>query len=317
LAKLEKIVFMGTPEFGVPCLRLMVQNGFVPCLCITQPDRPKGRKKRLQPPAIKVEAEKLGIKVAQPEDVNAEEFLAELTELKPDIIITVAYGGYLKKKIRRLPQSGCLNLHPSLLPLYRGSSPINFALLNGDKQTGISIFKIVAKMDAGPLVLQESYPILKDDNFTKLSARLAQKGAEEMINVLQMYEKEAVVLVQQDHTKASFSHKLYKQDMLIDWNLPSEKIYNLVRALAEYPAATAAFREKRIKLINLEKTDRSSDKASGTVLQLIKNIGIEVATEDNNLIIKEVQPAGKKIMSAHAFNLGAKIQPGERFENGF
>lgn len=308
---------MGTPDFGVPCLRLMVQKGFVPCLCITQPDRPKGRKKRLQSPAIKVEAEKLGLKVAQPEDVNKEDFLAELRELKPDIIVTVAYGGYLKKKIRRLPQYGCLNLHPSLLPLYRGSSPINFALLNEDKQTGISIFKIVAKMDAGPLVLQQNYPILEDDNFTKLSTKLAKKGAEEMIKVLQMYEKEAVNFVQQDHAKATFSHKLYKQDMLIDWNLPSEKIYNLVRALAEYPAATAAFRKKRIKLINLEKTERNSDKASGTVLQVIKNIGIEVATEDNNLIIKEVQPAGKKIMSAHAFNLGAKIQPGEKFENGF
>lgn len=298
-------------------MRLMVQKGFVPCLCITQPDRPKGRKKRLQSPAIKVEAEKLGLKVAQPEDVNKEDFLAELRELKPDIIVTVAYGGYLKKKIRRLPQYGCLNLHPSLLPLYRGSSPINFALLNEDKQTGISIFKIVAKMDAGPLVLQQNYPILEDDNFTKLSTKLAKKGAEEMIKVLQMYEKEAVNFVQQDHAKATFSHKLYKQDMLIDWNLPSEKIYNLVRALAEYPAATAAFRKKRIKLINLEKTERNSDKASGTVLQVIKNIGIEVATEDNNLIIKEVQPAGKKIMSAHAFNLGAKIQPGEKFENGF
>ena len=308
---------MGTPQFGVPCLRLMQQSGFTPCLCITQPDRPKGRKKRLQAPPIKLEAEKLGIAVAQPEDVNDEKFLQQLAALQPDIIVTVAYGGYLKKKIRSLPQHGCINLHPSLLPQYRGSAPINFALLEGDEQTGISIFKIVAKMDAGPLILQREYPISTEDNFTTLSERLSKKGAEQMIEVLQMYEDEQVTFTPQDHTLATFSHKIFKNDMLIDWNLSAEKIYNLVRALAEYPAATASFRQKRIKIISLEKTDKISDAAAGTVLQVIKNIGIEVATRDFNLIIKEVQPAGKKIMSAHAFNLGAQIAAGEKFENGF
>ena len=308
---------MGTPEFGVPCLDLMVKSGYKPVLCISQPDRPKGRKKLLQPTPIKIKAEELGIKVAQPEDVNDPIFLEELERLNPDVIVTVAYGGYLKKKIRKLPKYGCLNLHPSLLPLYRGSAPINFTLFNNDTKTGVTIFKIVAKMDAGPILLQSETEILPEDNFTSLSEKLSIQGAKETIKALQLLEIGEVKYLEQDHNLATFSNKIFKEDMFIDWSKPASEIRNLIRGLAEYPAATAAFRGKRIKIIEVELKEKNSNSPFGTILEVIKNIGILVAGNENDILIKKVQPAGKKIMSAHAFNLGARINIGETFENGF
>ncbi len=308
---------MGTPEFGVPCLDLMVKSGYKPVLCISQPDRPKGRKKLLQPTPIKIKAEELGIKVAQPEDVNDPIFLEELEKLNPDVIVTVAYGGYLKKKIRKLPKYGCLNLHPSLLPLYRGSAPINFTLFNNDTKTGVTIFKIVAKMDAGPILLQSETEILPEDNFTSLSEKLSIQGAKETIKALQLLELGEVKYLEQDHNLATFSNKIFKEDMFIDWSKPASEIRNLIRGLAEYPAATAAFRGKRIKIIEVELKEKNSNSPFGTILEVIKNMGILVAGNENDILIKKVQPAGKKIMSAHAFNLGARINIGETFENGF
>ena len=308
---------MGTPEFGVPCLDLMVKSGYKPVLCISQPDRPKGRKKLLQPTPIKIKAEELGIKVAQPEDVNDPIFLEELERLNPDVIVTVAYGGYLKKKIRKLPKYGCLNLHPSLLPLYRGSAPINFTLFNNDTKTGVTIFKIVAKMDAGPILLQSETEILPEDNFTSLSEKLSIQGAKATIKALQLLELGEVKYLEQDHNLATFSNKIFKEDMFIDWSKPASEIRNLIRGLAEYPAATAAFRGKRIKIIEVELKEKNSNSPFGTILEVIKNKGILVAGNENDILIKKVQPAGKKIMSAHAFNLGARINIGETFENGF
>jgi len=295
----------------------MSESGYKPVLCISQPDRPKGRKKIMQPTPIKIKAEELGIKVAQPEDVNDSIFLEELEKLNPDIIVTVAYGGYLKKKIRKIPKFGCINLHPSLLPLYRGSAPINYALFNNDTKTGITIFKIIAKMDAGPIILQSETEILPEDNFTSLSKKLSIQGAKDIIKVLQLSELGKLQYLKQDNDFATFSNKIFKKDMLIDWNKPASDIRNLIRGLAEYPAATATFRGKRIKIIEVELKEKISNLPSGTILEVKKNIGILVSGNKKDILIKKVQPAGKKIMSAHAFNLGARINIGETFENGF
>lgn len=317
LDKLKNIIFMGTPEFGVPCLRLMVEKGYKPILSITQPDRPKGRKKKLHPPAIKIESEKMGIEVAQPEDVNDEQFLDKLEKMKPDIIITVAYGGYLKKRIRKIPKFGCINLHPSLLPLYRGSAPINYTLFNGDKKTGISIFKIVAKMDAGPVIFQKELDITNINNYQNLYKKLSVLGAEYMINVLQNYENNSIELIPQNHKKATFSNKIFKKDMWLDWNNKAEFIQNHIKGLADNPGVTASFRNNRIKIMEVEITKEISEKSSGTVIEIYKNNGILVATKDFNIIVKRVQPAGKKIMDSNAFDLGARIKKNEKFENGF
>lgn len=314
--KIEKIVFIGTPDFAVPCLLALAESRFKPQLCITQPDRPKGRNKKLQPTPVKLAAQQLGIPVIQPEDVNSLETINKILEIVPDIIITAAYGGYLNKYLRLLPTFGCINLHPSLLPKYRGSSPISYALFNGDTITGNTIFKIVAKMDAGPIISQNKIEITESDCRTSLYKKLSESGAQDIINVLKDIEKKGLFTQKQDHTKATFSHKLLKDNFLINWNDTAENIKNRVRGLAEIPGITASFREKRIKLIEVETLDFISKEVPGTILDVSKN-GITVATADKNILLTKVQPAGKNIMTAHAFSLGARIETEERIENGF
>ena len=307
---------MGTPEFAVPCLLALADTKFKPQLCITQPDRPKGRKRKLQPPPIKITAQQLRIPIIQPEDVNSSETINKLLEIAPDIIITAAYGGYLKKDIRKLPVFGCINLHPSLLPKYRGSAPINYALFNGDKITGNTIFKIVAGMDAGPIISQNKIEITENDCYTSLYKKLSISGAEDIINVLKDIEKNGLITQKQDHTKATFSHKLLKNDFLINWNDTAENIRNRVRGLAETPGITASFRKKRIKIIEVKILDTISKEDPGSILDVSKN-GIIIASADTNILLKKVQPSGKNIMTTHAFSLGARIETEEKFENGF
>ena len=308
---------MGTPQFAVPSLELLSKTRFYPILCITQPDKHKGRKQKLLPPEIKIKALELGISVIQPNDVNDPKVIAKLTSLKPDIIIIIAYGGYLKKAIRKLPVYGCINLHPSLLPKYRGAAPINYALFNGDERTGVTVFKIIAKMDAGPVISQSETEILKDECFTELSYRLAQIGAEEVLKTLKKIEENGLSTIPQDHKNATFSNKLQKEDLIIEWDKPAEKIRNKVRGLAEIPGAVASFRKSRIKIIEIETLKTNSGLVPGTILNIEKNSGIVIASGDFDMLLKRVQPAGKKIMNSHAFSLGAKIKPEEKFENGF
>ena len=308
---------MGTPQFAIPTLELLSKTKYCPILCITQPDKPKGRKQKLLPPEVKIKATALGIPVIQPQDVNEPDIVAKLVNLKPDIVITVAYGGYLKKAIRKLPVYGCINLHPSLLPKYRGAAPISYALFNGDTRTGVTVFKIVAKMDAGPVISQIEIEIRRDECYTELSARMAEMGAEEILKALNKIEKTGLLTTPQDHGSATFSHKLQKEDLIIDWNQLAESIRNKVRGLAEIPGAVASFRKSRIKIIEIEILKTSSGSTPGTIINIIKNQGIVVAAGDFDVLLKRVQPAGKKIMTSHAFSLGARIKPEEKFENGF
>ena len=308
---------MGTPQFAVPGLEALNASRFRPALCITQPDKPKGRKQKLQPTKVKLKADEFGIEVIQPENVNTPEVLSQLESLQPDVIVTAAYGGYLKKQIRLLPKFGCLNLHPSLLPKYRGSSPINFALFNGDEITGNTIFKIVAEMDAGPIFHQSELKIEPDDCYTSLYEKLSQQGAGEMIRVLEQLEKDEIQPVKQNHEEATFSFKLHREDFLINWQETAENIRNKVRGLAELPGAVASFRTVRIKIIEMIILDSKSCREPGQIVDIIKNIGIIVATKNNDILIKSVQPAGKKIMNSFAFSLGARIKDNDKFENGF
>jgi methionyl-tRNA formyltransferase len=314
--KLDKIIFMGTPEFAVPFLEYLINNSYKPILVITQPDRKKGRKQKIQSPPVKSLAEKFNIKIRQPEDVNDEKFVNYISDLKPDIIVTVAFGGYLKRSFRKIPKYGCINIHPSLLPKYRGSSPISFPILNGDNETGITIFKIVAKMDAGPILSQEKVNINNKINFTELELMLIERGKVLLINTLKKFENNKISLTKQDNSKASFTTKLQKKDTFLDWNNPAEKINNFVRAYSNYPGAIATYRDKRIKIKSINILDNKSDKKPGTIINIHKKIGLEVATLSNNILIKIVQPAGKKDMNSYDFHLGARIKIGDIFSNG-
>lgn len=314
---LNNIIFMGTPEFAVPTLELLSKTKYKPILCVTQPDRLKGRKKRLLPSVVKIKALELNIPLIQPENINSPESIEELKKINPDIIVTVAYGGYLKREIRKLPKFGCINLHPSLLPKYRGSAPVNYTLFNNEKFTGNTIFKIFAKMDAGPIIYQRKIAMKENECFTGLTEKLSKLGAEDVLKVLEKIENNDYELIKQDDSKATFSHKIEKQDLLLDWSLTAEKIRNKVRGLAVRPGTVASFRNKRIKIIETEILQSESISKPGTVIDIIKNVGIVVATVDFDLLLKKVQPEGKKIMNAYAFYIGALIRTGERLDNGF
>ncbi|MDD3049627.1 MAG: methionyl-tRNA formyltransferase [Candidatus Cloacimonetes bacterium] len=316
LMAIEKVIFMGTPEFAVPSFKLLCETRYKPILCITQPDKEKGRNRKLLPPVVKIEATNAGVPVLQPEDVNSTEIFEELCRYNPDLIVTVAYGSLLKKKIRKLPKYGCINLHPSLLPLYRGSTPINSALFNNDVVTGNTIFKINARMDAGAIITQSEMKISENDNFTTLSFKLSENGANELLNSIQLLESNKAFFYEQDDKLATYSEKITREITLIDWNKPAREIRNKVRGLAEIPGMTASFRGKRIKIIEVEIVEDEQNKEPGSIIEIIKNKGIVVATADKNLLIKRLQPEGKQIMNAYVFNIGARITSEELFGNG-
>lgn len=315
--RISSIIFMGTPEFAVPALDILCDNNYRPSLVITQPDKPKGRKRKLAPPEVKIRAQFHDIPVFQPHDINSDETVNFIKKISPDLIVTAAYGGYLKRKIRKIPILGCINLHPSLLPKYRGSSPLNYALFNGDTETGITIFKIVAKMDAGPIIYQKKYEIFDNENYTSLYNRMALNGAKDLLNAIKLIETEEVKYIKQNSEKATFSLKIEKEDLLLDWNNTAISIHNKVRGLSEKPGIISSFRGKRIKIIKATVTNNKSTEPPGTVVDIKKNIGIFVATKDNILLLNKLQPEGKKVMTSSAFNLGARIKIGELFENGF
>ncbi|MCK4312928.1 MAG: methionyl-tRNA formyltransferase, partial [Candidatus Cloacimonetes bacterium] len=287
---IKRIIFMGTPRFAIPTLELLAETRFCPVLCVTQPDKPKGRKQRLASPEVKTKAQKLNIPVIQPEDVNSTEMISKLKKINTDIMIAVAYGGYLKKEIRKLPKFGCINLHPSILPKYRGPAPINYALFNGDKTTGNTVFKITAKMDAGPIIHQNVVNIKDNENYTELYDRLSKIGAEDILKVLETIEKEGLNTITQDHSKATFSHKIMKEDTFIDWSKPAKEIRNKVRGLAETPGAVASFRNLSIKIIEVEILNKKTNLIPGDIVEVIKNKGIVVATADNDILLRRVQP---------------------------
>ncbi len=319
---IEKVVFLGTPEFAVPTLTHLAESKYKPKLVITQPDKRQGRKMRLTAPPVKLKAVEYGIETMQPENINEEYVVDLLAYLDPDIIVTVAYGGLLKKNILKTPKFACINLHPSLLPKYRGASPINYALFNDDRKTGNTVFRMVRKMDSGPILYQSEIAIEHNDNASSLSEKLALKGADDVIKVLEAIEQGKITETVQDENLATFSHKLTKEDTLIDWQRDARKILCQIKGLADEPGAFTFFRGQRIKILAAKKSGRKTTKLPGTIIYAgnlsnadpqIQEKGILVSTGDENIVIEKVQLAGKNIISAFDFNLGAQIKPFERF----
>ncbi len=319
---ISNLVFIGTPQFSVPTLEKLIINGFIPKLVITQPDKTKGRNKQLAIPEIKECALRFNIPIHQPLNINDSETIELLKLLKPDIIITVSYGGFIGKDIRKIPSYGVLNIHPSLLPVYRGSTPIQTALKNGDMETGITIFKITAKMDTGPILFQKRYPLNNTLNFSELEDFLSRQSAEDMYHLIQFInsvediEQYNSLFISQNTENAVYTEKVTRETNKIDWNKTAFKIYNFIRSLADYPGAISFYRNKQLKLIQSEITQNKSEYPPGMISSIIKNIGFTVSTNDFDLLIKKVQPEGKKIMSAHDFNIGARLSIQEGFTNG-
>jgi len=312
VTKPVKVVFMGTPDFAVPSLRALAENEEVQVVgVVTQPDRPKGRKKELTPPPVKVEAEKLHIPVYQPEKLRAEESVREVLALKPDLIVTAAYGQILPESILSAPRFGCINVHASLLPKYRGGAPIHRSIINGEKETGVTIMYMVKALDAGDMIIKRAIPITDQDHAGSMHDKLSRLGAELLEEILPALLRGEAEAIPQNHDEATYAPNLTREDERIDWSRPAEELACQVRGLHPWPVAFTTWRGKTFKIWWAQSLDTEVRESPGTVLRVDEE-GIAVATGKGTLLLTEVQPAGKKRMSVEEFVRGRQMEAGER-----
>jgi len=309
------IVFFGSPQTAIPSLKALLKAGHSVPLVITQPDRPSGRGRNLKPCPVKKFAEKNKIPVLQPAKIRKDkECFNALKKINPDINVVAAYGQIIPSEIIYLPRYDSINIHFSCLPKYRGASPVQWALLNGEKKTGITLFRLNEKMDQGDILARKSVWIRQDENSMELEERLAEMSAPFLVETL---SKIGTILPEpQDHTKATYAPLISKQDGRIKWEKTAESIYNQVRAFFPWPSSFTFFDKKRMKII---KTNDLNQKAETPVspgeITNIDEKGITVGCGGNTLLlIEKLQPENKKAMSAHSFSLGARIKPGDTFE---
>jgi len=309
-----RVLFFGTPGFAIPSLAALYNSSFRPIAVITQPDKPQGRSLKLQASPVKLWAIEHALSVLQPENCNEDPFLQEIATLQPDYLITVAYGGFIGRKLRQIVQKECLNLHPSLLPAYRGATPVPFTLWAGETVTGNTIFRLSGKMDAGPIFSQQTTLIEASECATTLLARLATLGASQLIDTLSMIENGTAQATPQDNSKANYTRKLTREDCLIEWQQPAHSIRNQVKALAMEPGAYTVWKGKKLKLFEVEELNEESSLPAGTIENILTGIGLEVATGSGKILIKTLQVEGKRMMSAHDFQLGARCNRGDSFD---
>jgi methionyl-tRNA formyltransferase len=313
---LERIIFLGSSAFAVPSLeRLIKSEAFKPAAIITQRDKPAGRNLQTTFTPVKQLALDNNLPVFQPEDINSAEAVEYLSALQPDLLITIAYGQKLKKAVRTSAKLGAINLHPSLLPELRGAAPIPFALWNGQIQTGLTIFQLTSRMDAGPVWFSKPLFIFPDENATELAERLAYIGSLCLLQFLQKWPDQQREPVPQDETQATYCRKLAKADLLLDWNQPAQEIRNRIRALAVSPGAYTFFRGQQLKILQAEIIEEASDLPVGSIVSITKNAGFSVQAQDKQLFVRLVQPSGKKVMAAWAFHLGTRLVSGERMDS--
>ncbi len=307
-----KIVFMGTPDFAVPTLKTLVASGHEVACVVTQPDRPKGRGRGLAMSPVKQLAKESGLDILQPEKASDPEFVNALGQLQPDLIVVVAYGQILKKSILEMPKFFCLNLHSSLLPKYRGAAPINWAIINGEKETGVTAMKMDEGMDTGDILLTQKIPILESDNARTLHDKLSQEGALLVIQTIEQLEKGALTPIVQDANQVTYAPKLKKEDGLIHWEGDATNLRNRVRGLEPWPGAYTFYQSKRLRLCEVEAAKGEPEDHPGEVARTTDH-GIEVGTGKGRLVITSLQPEGKNRMSAKSFLAGHKIQKGSLF----
>ena len=305
-----RIVFFGTPDFAVPTLREIYLSGFKVLMVVTQPDRPKGRGQKLLFTPVKKAALELGLDVYQPKFVNTEEFYKKLSELLPDFFVVVAFGQIFSKKLLQIPQKAAINVHASLLPKYRGAAPIQWALINGETETGVTTMLMEKKMDAGDIILSTSTPIEHSDNAGTLHDRLADIGAKLSIETLVKLEKNAIHPTPQNHSQASYAPMLKKEDSRIDWQQPSHVIENLIRAMAPKPGAFTFHGDRRLKIFKARPVSGETNIFPGTVIRGFENELRVASGNDGALSILELQIDAGKRMNIDDFLRGNLIGPG-------
>ncbi len=308
-----RYLFIGSSDYGLPALNKLRQNGYEPSLIISQPAKPAGRNLHLTPTPVSQYAIEQKLPLFTPVDINSAESIAKMAEQKAEIIVTAAFGEFINKKIRNLCPFGAVNLHPSLLPKYRGASPIQSALLNGETETGTTISLVSAKMDAGPILAQTKLSIAENETYSELKERLAEQAGDLL---LQFWKKlimeKSLCVTKQDESKATYCYKITNKTCQIDWNKRTEEIHNQIRAFSLTPGAWTLFRNNKLKILCSEKTEEPANGEPGLICKIEKKRGFFVNCLDFKLLITKVQPAGKKVMEAVAFINGARLREKEK-----
>ena len=309
-----KTVFMGTPDFAVPPLHALIEAGYEVAAVVTQPDKPKGRGKTLLPTPVKEEALMHEIPVYQPQRVRKNpEFLETLKEIDPDIIIVAAFGQIIPKEILELPKIGCINSHASLLPKYRGAAPIQQAVIDGEKESGVTIMQMGEGLDTGDMISKIIIPLAQDETGGSLFGKLAQAGAELLIKTLPSIEQGTAEREKQpEESPTPYAAMITKQMGLMNFSKPAEELERLVRGMNPWPSAYTFINGKTLKVWKCKVSGEQTDAIPGTVFLTDKE-GIHVACEKGTLILTEVQLEGKKRMNTEAFLRGYHIEKGTCF----
>lgn len=302
-----KTVFMGTPEFAVPSLKALIESGEEVVAVVTQTDKPKGRGLEVISPPTKVLSEKHSIPVLQPQKIRTDEFFNNIKNLNPDLICVVAYGKILPKNILDIPPYGCINVHASLLPKYRGAAPINWAIIRGERVTGITTMKMDEGMDTGDMLLKREMTIDDENTGETLSGKLSEMGAEVLIETIKLLKEGRLNPIPQDHSQATYAPMLKKEDGNIDWKKSAEEIRNLIRGTLPWPGAYTTLEGKLLKIYKARAT-----KDSGRPGEVIKSNSeiLRAATGIGALDILEIQIEGGKRLQTEAFLRGRRIKEG-------
>ncbi|MDE0101936.1 MAG: methionyl-tRNA formyltransferase [Bryobacterales bacterium] len=302
-----RAIFIGTPEFAVPSLEAMANRHDVR-LVVTQPDRPAGRGRKLKAPAVKRRAAELGLTLAQPRRVGEDESFARLAACHADVIAVVGYGQMIPKRIRVLTRHGCVNLHSSLLPKYRGAAPLSWAIVRGERETGVTTMRISRKMDAGDILLRRRTKIGRSERASDLARRLAPVGADLLLETLDRLEERTLQPTPQDDAAATYAPMLRRKDGLVDWSLPAASIYDRLRGLDPWPGIHTFFRNRRLRIWDAapgEGEDLEPGRAKA------HREGLAVGCGSGTLVLKEVQLEGRRRMGAPAFLRGWRLAPDE------
>ncbi|MFS0861436.1 methionyl-tRNA formyltransferase [Fredinandcohnia sp. 179-A 10B2 NHS] len=310
---MEKIVFMGTPDFSVPVLRQILEDGYDVVAVVTQPDRPVGRKRVLTPPPVKVEALKHNIPVLQPNKIREKEEIEKVLSYNPDLIVTAAFGQILPKEILETPKYGCINVHASLLPELRGGAPIHYSILQGKAKTGVTIMYMVEKLDAGDILTQVEIPILETDHVGSLHDKLSVAGSKLLSETLPLLLAGKITPIKQDDSIATFAANIKREQEKIDWSKPGETIYNHIRGLHPWPVAYTTLNGEVMKVWWGEKIPSKDYSTQPGIVIGIEKDGFIVSTGNTtNIKVTQLQPSGKKKMSAEQFLRGTDLIVGTK-----
>lgn len=308
-----KIVFMGTPEFAATPLKMLIKEETDIRAVVTQPDRPVGRRRIITPPPVKTLALQYNIPVYQPEKVKEEKFINALDSIKPDIITVIAYGQILPKRVLEIPTIGCINVHASLLPKYRGAAPIQWSIINGEEMTGVTTMWMDEGLDTGDIFFQESIMIKEKWTTLDLFKELSYLGGKLLLNTIAHIKSGNLIRKPQDHEKATYAPMLKKEDGKIDWLESTKEIYNLIRGTYPWPGAFTVKDGIEIKIWQAKPYSIGEEPAPGKFKGLIKNEGFLVGTGDGDILVTELQEAGRKRMKATEYLAGHNMQEGDSF----